>query len=242
MGVTLPSNLFSDSDETVMLNSFPQLAFWFIQQFDALIGQWPVEVEVVRNTGEEAEKIKLPNIAETLTEIYALSLSTAVDADTSINFSSRLAAELLSVKAMVRSAVDYGQANAEFLGYKGNLKKREIPSSFSPQALNEETSKPEDILENSVLYTTGWENSQEDTLTDALKKLLFAAAITKAVHFRANGNSASNNSQDGIAVELLDFAKKIISKDSSLEEFVTELNDPQAKINKDFPTPKAEII
>jgi hypothetical protein len=165
-----------------------------------------------------------------------------VDADTSINFSSRLAAELLSVKAMVRSAVDYGQGNAEFLGYKGNLKKREIPSSFSPQALNEETSRPEDILENSVLYTTGWENSQEDTLTDALKKLLFAAAITKAVHFRANGNSTNTNEEDGVSVELLDFARKIISKDSSLKDFIKELNNPQSKINKDFPTPKAEIV
>jgi hypothetical protein len=134
---SVPQNLLTSLPQRqIRLQSLTELFGWYVKQFDALIGEFPINLKIQDidplTEGDQEQEIKLMNIAETMVELYALAAKTSINSDLHTNFLTRLAAEIIATKNAAVVTQDYAKANAQFLGYKGNPKKRKIPYAGSP--------------------------------------------------------------------------------------------------------------
>jgi hypothetical protein len=238
---SLPASLLADRSGQTNVGSLVQLWGWFIQQFDALAGQWPVEIQIEdvdpAQQGNQSKKIELPNIAEALAELYGMTVNAAVDSDTSINMLTRVLAELVATKTSSLITQDYVKANTNFLGYKGNPIARKAQYSVNPNELQ----TLDKLLQNSTQEYKGWENQEEDTLVEVLTKLLFSAGVIKAAFFRGNSTHGDKNPIPNL-VELV--KKHAQESDKSWEDFIEDINNPKSLINKsgDYPQPKIKDV
>lgn len=223
--VTMPSSLLAYKDgQTSQLSNFAQWMAWYIRQFDAIAGQWPVEIEITdidpATEGNQTRKISLPNISEALAEMYGLSVTGSVNADLSINFLMRLTAEILSIKTAGIVTQDHARAISEFLGYRGNPTKRQVPCNFDLNNLD----SLEKILKESKAEIIGWKNDDKETVVGFLQRLMFSAGIIKQVFFRN-------------ADRLADLRDELTSMgstegdDQAWQEFLRFINDPQSAFN-----------
>jgi len=175
---------YSDSESKLKIEGFAQYIAWFIQQFDLLVGQFPIELEIEDvdplTKGDQKKRVEIPNLSEALAELYGLALTGSVNADVGIQFLMRLAAEVIATKNATLITQDYAKANASFLGYRGNAKKHEIEYAFNPTKLD----SLEDFLQNSKAYIVGWAEEDKETVVGFLQRLMFSAGIIKSVFMR----------------------------------------------------------
>lgn len=184
--VEVPSSLlgYTDKEKPIKIGDLSSFIEWFVSQFDALVGKFPIEIEIEDSDptqpGNQFKRIELPNISEALAETYALAISTSTNADLSINFLMRLAAEVIATKNATLITQDYARGNAAFLGYKGNPAKREVDYAFNPQSMEH----LDQLLSESKGYVQGWQEDDPETVVGFLQKIVFASGIIKAVFFR----------------------------------------------------------
>lgn len=234
--VHLPSSLFSYTDgrEPLVTNNYIETLMWFIKQFDGLVGQFPIEIEIEdidpTTQGKQTKKIELPNISEALAETYGLAVESTVNSDIAISFLMRLAAEAIATKNAALITQDYAKANAEYLGYKGNPKDREVNYAFNPKQLD----NLEQILSEQTFKIVGWENKDENSVAVYLAKLMFSAGIIKETFYR-------NSKTDKLADILNRLTKKgDESSDADWQEFLNYINFSDSFLNKEqkYPQPK----
>ncbi|WP_143780334.1 hypothetical protein [Leptolyngbya sp. 'hensonii'] len=232
---TLPATLLTGKDSPVRIESLADWLAWFVGSMDGVVGQFPVEVEIQdtdpTKSGNQSKRISLPNISEALAEIYGLTLNGAIDSDLSINMLTRVLAEIVATKNAAIVTQDYARGNAEFLGYRGNHKTREIDYAVNPTKLD----SLEDLLQQSKQKIVGWENEEKDTLFGAVAKLLFAAGIIKAVFYRTDRTHGAGSAIKSL-VELVDGDRR--DNRDEWEQFVQDLEDPNSRINRGKPTPR----
>ncbi|NJO76160.1 MAG: hypothetical protein HC833_21850 [Leptolyngbyaceae cyanobacterium RM1_406_9] len=232
---SVPQNLLTNLPERqIQLQSLTELFGWYVRQFDALIGEFPIDIKIQDvdplTEGNQEQEIKLMNVAETLTELYALAAKSSINGDLHTNFLTRLAAEVIATKNASIVTQDYARANAQFLGYKGNPKKRKIPYAFDTEQLD----SLEKLLKNSDKFVVGWQEDDPESVVNYLQKIVFAAGIIKAVFFRG-GSQAS---------QLVNELRNLIdptsdpqqSRNENWEAFLTAINDPSGRFNADSPT------
>ncbi|MBE9179113.1 hypothetical protein IQ268_11125 [Oculatella sp. LEGE 06141] len=230
----LPSTLlaYSDGAEPEELKTELELTAWFIKQFDALIGQFPIKMSF--QDGEEETAIELPNISETLAELYGLTQTATSNTDLSINFLTRLAAELISVKNSSLITQDHAKGISAFLGYKGNPKPRTIGYAFDPSHLD----SIQNLLNESYSQIIGWENEDKETVANYLMRLSFSAGIIKAVFMR-NGSQISGLQNQ---IESL-FADGDSDLEGRWQAFVQYINSPNARFNNASPfNPQPSVV
>lgn len=232
---SVPENLLtSEPQRQIRLQSITELFGWYIRQFDALIGEFPVNLKIQDidplTEGDQEQEIKLMNVAETLTELYALSAKTSISSDLHTNFLTRLAAEIISTKNAAIITQDYARANAQFLGYKGNPKKRKIPYSFDPESLD----SLEKLLKNSEKFVIGWQEDDPESVVAYLQKIVFSAGIIKAVFFRGGGQASQLLSQLRNLVDPDSDAQQASNED--WEAFIRAINDPEGRFNANSST------
>lgn len=225
--VEVPKNLLAYTDGQKEEQKNPiELFLWFVRQFDALIGQFPIEIEIEdadpTQSGNQTRKIELPNISEALAEMFGLAISGSTNSDVAINMMMRLAAEVISAKNAAIIAQDYAKANASYLGYNGNPKSREVDYAFDPTKLE----ALDQFLQNSKQKLIGWEETDANSVADYLKKLMFAAGIIKAAFFRGNTDIAQLKKE----VEDLANGGKI-EDNEAWNQFKQQLNDPASLFN-----------
>lgn len=184
--VEVPPTLlsYSDKEKLEKQSSYSELFAWYIKQFDALLGEFPITIEIEDSDplqqGNQTKKIELPNISEALAELFGLAVSGSTNADLSINFLMRLASEVIATKNSSLITQDYVKANAAFLGYRGNPKAREINYSFNPaklEALGE-------FLKESKGKIIGWEEDDKESVVGFLQRIVYASGIIKAAFLR----------------------------------------------------------
>lgn len=208
--------------------SLTQFNFWLMRQLDALIGEFPISVEIEDSdpttAGQQKKQIKLYNLAESLAEIYGLSAKTAIDSDVHTSFLMRLAAETMAAKTAALIAQDYASANASFLGYKGNQVKRDVQFSFDPTKLD----SLETILNASNQQILGWQNEDRESVVEYLQKIMFSAGLIKTVFFRKGSDLQR------ILKEVKEFLPDPKAEDSEgWKEFIRLINNPDSPENKD---------
>lgn len=215
-------------NKSVAHQSITELTVWLTQQVDALAGEFPIKVDIEdadpTQEGDQSKQIVLPNIAESLAEIYGLAAKSAIDSDVHTSFLMRLASEAIATKVAVLIAQDYASANASFLGYKGNEVKRKVSFAFNPKRQD----SLETILESSEAEYAGWRNEDQETVFDYLQKLMFSAGIIKNVFFR------NKRDVEKILNDLREFEpKKDEDGDDKWKDFLNSINNPESKYNKE---------
>jgi len=151
---------------------------YLIKQVDALIGEFPIKIkhQALDSSGGEVEQdIEINNISVAIAEILALNLGITHDVDTSINIGMKTLVEARNAANAAIVGVDYAKANAEYLGYKGNQKTREVDCTFTPKAKDLRKA-----LKPSNQKIVGWENEDNETLIELIKKTLIGTEIIKA--------------------------------------------------------------
>ena len=97
------------------INSFPEMWLWWIKQFDSIVGQWPVEISIKDSdplkAGEQPIELKNPNMAEAIAEIFGLTLSAEISAETAVNIAFRTLAEAGMAKNAAIVSQDLAKAN-----------------------------------------------------------------------------------------------------------------------------------
>lgn len=175
---------YTDNDKPIKLGDMAAYIDWFVKQFDAIAGQFPIEIEIEdadpSTPGNQFKRIELPNLSEALAETYALLMTASTNSDLSINFLMRLTSEVIATKNASLIAQDYARANSSFLGYRGNVVSREIKYAFDPSKL----SRMDELLKESTGYIQGWEEDDKNTILSYLQNLMFAAGIVKGAFFR----------------------------------------------------------
>lgn len=231
--VTVPKTLnkLGGTDDQ-KLESLTEFAAWFTYQFDSLVGEFPIDIEIEdvdpSQQGNQGVRVRLPNLAESMAELYGLAVKSSVNSDIHTNFLMRLASEALATKNAALIAQDYAKANADFLGYKGNPKKRKIPYSFNPTELD----SLEKILSSHVGEIIGWESEAKDSVLEYLQKLMFAAGIIKSVFFRRAADLARWGQ------EVADTLEEKSEDRQDLEDwrdFLESINDNNSNFNRSSP-------
>jgi hypothetical protein len=217
------------------IESLTQFIGWFVQQVDALVGEFPVELTIEdidpTKPGKQSKKVAVPNIAEAIAELYGLSLKNTVDSDIHTNFLMRLAAEIIATKNGVIVTQDYARANAAFLGYKANPKKRKVNYAFDPEGLE----SLETILKESTKYVQGWQEDDPETVVGFLQRIVFSAGIIKAAFLR---NKDQLGNLKGDIDNLL--KKSEGDQDELWRQFLRAVENPDHRFNQGN-VPKPEI-
>lgn len=236
--IEIPPSLFSFDDikeETLKIHSLTEFFDWYLDQFDALIGEFPIETEIIDTDplkeGNQTEIIQHPNIAETLAEIFKLTREAAIQGDIANNFLARSACELVGLKTMSAVNQSYLQALYSAMGFRGNRKR--IPMRYSFDIKNPESIV--DLLKESEASAIGVRSQEKSDLWTYLENLQFAAAIIKQVFFRNDKNA-------DLELSGMERLKDRGSKDfdSEWDEFEKNLKDQMSILNKDS-IPKPDI-
>jgi hypothetical protein len=181
--VKAPFSLTDPQSEPIEIENLTRFISYAVKQLDALCGKYPIEIEIedadLTQEGQQRERIKLPNIAESLAEIVGLLMVLRTESDANLSATIRGMVEAGSTKQTATLAYEYAKANAEYLGYKGAQVQREMAMSFTPG--EEELDK---VLKETNLKYRGWENDDKEDLNDHLAPLLELAAMWKAANFR----------------------------------------------------------
>jgi hypothetical protein len=134
--IEVPESLLTGTDDGKVFKaeSNAEYLFWLTKQLDALVGEFPIDIEVKDadpiKGGDQPLKIRIPNIAEAIAEIYGLTFKSSVNQEVELNMLLRLALETTHAKNAAIIAQDYARGNAKFLGYQGNTKGRHVDYNF----------------------------------------------------------------------------------------------------------------
>jgi uncharacterized membrane protein YgcG len=182
------------------IENLRDLSGWLAETIHDVLGGFHQVVEIqdadLTTDGNQTEKIVLPNIAETLTELIQITFQANRNTQALVSLGMRtlLEAGLARKEAIVGQS--YAKANAEFLSYNGREVALDVPFSFklpSKEQIDGNSDDLEDLaklLKESTIKVKAWEFVDDDrTLQFYLTDLLQAAAIIKAINFqRLNPN------------------------------------------------------
>lgn len=226
-----PLNAENPNSKKVKLYSLTEVIVWFIGQFDSIIGQFPVEIEIDDidpfTAGNQSKLVKLPNLAEAIAEIYGLAIKGTINSEVLINLGVRTATEIVSTKNAVIVTQDYARGNAAFLGYKGNPVAREITYALDLTKPNQ-TGRVEDLLKSVKANVQGWQEDDNETVVGYLQKLMFSAGIIKAVFFRGKKDQKRF---EKLEIKGLQNDQKDVEK--RYDDFIKKINNPTSPINID---------
>ena len=121
----LPVSLLGeyDDEEPVSVESTPQYLTWLVKQLDALMGQFPIEIEVKSQEPDpdnptsyttKEETVVLRNLSEILAEIYTQGFYLTTTQHAQTNALVRTGTELMAIKTAVAVAQDLIMACNEF--------------------------------------------------------------------------------------------------------------------------------
>lgn len=233
----VPQTIYGRSDKVSKLKSIPEIFAWLTYQMDALVGEWPVAIEIEdtdpTKKGNQRFRADIPNVAEGIAELFGLAYKTDTQTDILTEMVLRLVSEVISIKNSSIVTQDYVKANASFLGYRGNARRRRVPYSFDPAKLDDFNG----LLTSTTKDVVGWVDDDPETVVSYLQHLQFAAGIIKAAFMRPGGE----------ARELLDSIRNIAEEGANGEEswanFLSFLNRDTSPLHRNAPTkPQATEI
>lgn len=236
----VPETLLSiGSDKDRIIKNALDLQQWQVEQFDALIGQFPIEIEIKDSdplkAGDQTKKIEIANISEALAELVGLSFLQSQNSDLTINYLNRLGVETIATKNASLITQDYAKANASYLGYEANPVKREIIYALNPAGQSIET-----ILSDTKGYIVGWGNAEKASVADYLKRIFFTVGIIKESNFIRPNNL-------GRLVDSLNMVKTQETEESSakLTNDIATMNDQNSTFNavrkQDTSIPESQV-
>lgn len=235
---TLLTSLINTEEGNQPLTIYDQLSFqeWIIRNIDAIAGEYPLEInsKTTDDSGNEVEQtITFNNNAEALAEITALIIGMVQDTDDTLNASLRTLAEARAAANAAIVAVDYAAANAEYLGYKGKEKIKEVPMCFTPKAESLRAT-----LQPSTQKIVSWENQDKETLVELVKRTLIGAEIVRAANYipwKPGQNFTGDTIRESKEAQRTENEQK-------WEQFINETNNPTGRLRVDRPPARIKDI
>lgn len=229
--ITVPTSLLSNDDDksTQKLGNLSEFIHWFVLQFDALVGEFPIKIEIVdadaAKPGDQKKEVKLPNLAEAIAELYGLAFQNGYNSSIELDLQLRTIAEIIKFGNMSVETYDYAKAIVKHLGFKGNKVERKLPYSVNPSQTNDL-----DKFRTEVdLVTQGYEYEDKQTHAEQMKQLIYVAAMLKSLYW--NEYNPKQQYLDGKAIR--DDVKR---EDTNWRAYVQEIEDPNSALRaKDDP-------
>lgn len=189
---SLPQSLIS-KDEGFVGNLIPnpnveipnltRLVGWFVERVDELVGQFEIPIEIKdtdpTTPGDQPVGLKITNVAEGLAEMLGLLLQTAYNTEALININTRTLVETGGDKVQNYKTYMLLEALTEYIGFKYNEVIKKVNLTFKPGAEGLDQMLKEHQQDVLVADFDEKLDFQSD-----LQRLLEAASIVKAVHFR----------------------------------------------------------
>ncbi|NEO87909.1 MAG: hypothetical protein F6J87_27175 [Spirulina sp. SIO3F2] len=129
-GFDVPKNIKNRKEGLRKITNIPDHTSWLFCQIEALIGNFPRKVTVedteIDEAGAQKATIELPNLAETLAEIYGLLLNTDTATDAILRASISTLAETLSIRQLAIKNFCEVESIAEFLGFAQKPIKKKV--------------------------------------------------------------------------------------------------------------------
>lgn len=228
--VKAPALLVQENEAESTLENHAQLWEWQARNLDALMGQFPIKIKVKDSDptteGNQEVEIKLPNVAETLAELFGLVYQAETNGDLLVEMLLRLIPEVLATKNASLIGQSYSKANASALGYKINSKEVEVDYNFD---LEESQSLPRFLRESKKRLTVPQDDSRE-SIIDIMAKLEFAAGIIKSAFYVAP--SETGRLLESIETMIGDEALSIPNKEK-WRDWLQRMNREASRHNKD---------
>lgn len=184
--VTVPTSLINKNNiepGDKKLTSLTQFLGWYVERFDEVLGQFEIPIEIedsdLVTEGNQKLKITLPNIAESIGEMFMMLLSLTINNDVILNMNTRILAETGSDKQQNFKSYMLLEAITEYLGFKYKTVNKDLPLTFTPEAPT--VAK---ILQNKTYKVSCIEFDDKINLPKQMTELLQSAAITRAVHWQ----------------------------------------------------------
>ncbi|MBF2016302.1 MAG: hypothetical protein IGS23_14075 [Rivularia sp. T60_A2020_040] len=194
-----------------------QLLGWYFERFDEVMGQFQLEIDVddidAVTEGNQKYELRLPNIAETLSEMVMMLTTIMYNSDLGVNLTTRAMIEAGQTKQTAYKNHELIDTIVDFLGYQVGYKNEKIPMSFTPGTDTFELMVKEKEIQVSVAEMT-----DKRTFPAMMQELLHAAAIIRAVHWQKIDPNKDIASQLKSMIEKDNKIKDAISKNGSTED------------------------
>lgn len=208
------------------INNYVDFWLYLIKQLDALIGQFPIEIEIedtdLTKEGEQKLKLKIANIAEGIAEIFGNTFASVSMNDANMNILLRFIPEISRIRQLGLTNQDILIAIREYLGFREKEIKKEIDSNFTLTKDSENIAK---LLEPQKVKYKSVEFDGKQTLVEVLLKLEYIANLQKhqlITSFKDFESFINKNSEEPSTSDInLD----------SWNQFVKEINDPTSQFN-----------
>lgn len=222
--VAATESITADEERTIRLDSLVDLVHYGTKSTLEVLGEWPVKIEIRTDEGEESGEIKLPNVAETLAELFGLEFGTSRDADAAYAAAIAGLGVSSSILSTLISTLDRVEALSEFVGGRVKPVTREFELPFDPFA-DPDTTSQQKLFTKTTVRTEGWENDDKQVLATVVSEIREQIKLLEAVFVeRGRPDQMINRLQ-----KLADLAKGVVSaserqeQDKSWRQSVTEL-------------------
>lgn len=213
----VPGSLIKEDGEEaepIKVNNLTELFRWYIEQFDALMGEFSIQLDVADadplQGGNQVEKLQFLNLAETLAEMLSINLNASLNSDLLVHMASKDMVEMGQVKKMAIVNHSYLQSIADYLGFESETKEKKVPFAFKPNAKSlAELIKPGKCPVEVVKF------SGKDNLQVALLNLLHASAASRSNNWRTLRNLGDATS---MALQMKDIIRGFNSNTEALTD------------------------
>lgn len=251
----VPPSLSAEDDEEdpKQITNYGKLFEWYIEQFDALTGQFPIEIDIEDNdlvkTGGQKLEIRLPNISETLSDLIGHNVMTNAKVDALLQASLSNLGETGSTRILGIKNNSLLWAISDYLGFAVEQELETVPFSFNPiDTVSNENQEGDESISTALtpkeqdIEVTRY--TDKDSLESQLAILVEAARIIKGSHFR--GIDIKNNPKGQITDILkgaLDLVKDVDGEEEDfsqwLDKIENEFGNSSIKENPDKPYGKS---
>ncbi|MGB3652950.1 MAG: hypothetical protein WBA41_17275 [Rivularia sp. (in: cyanobacteria)] len=213
------------------VENLTQLLAWYVERFDEVVGQFEIPIEIedadLTKEGNQKLEVKLPNIAESIAEMFTMLLNLNIVNEVQMNMNTRLLAEMGADKQQNFKSYMALEAIVEFLGFSYRDATTKLPLTFTPGA--EELS---DILKEKEIDVSYIDYDDKINLPKQMQELLQSAAIIRSVHwrnFKKSGNMASQIKD--LMINNKDLFERML-KGLDLEKLEKEINEIKKQQDK----------
>lgn len=170
-------------EESVVIENLPRLIIWFIEQFDALLGEWEVPIQVqdidATQEGDQGVMMRIPNLAEYAGESIGLLLELTTDMKTLVNMCFRTLMDTGSDKQQNFKSYKMIEALTDYFGFKMSETTVEMPLMFTAGK-----TKMHEILTESIVNVPIVEFDEKVNFQTTVMKIARIEGILNAQFFR----------------------------------------------------------
>ncbi|MEO1741279.1 MAG: hypothetical protein AAFR99_05665 [Cyanobacteria bacterium J06629_9] len=227
----MPANLNGKATGTRSLSNLAELGVYNVEALDSVVGQYPMQIQT-----EDGTNVSIDTASDAQQEIIGMLMSMSIGQGLSQQGIMKTLVETTGIKQQSLLAAQYAQANAEFLGYRGNRTRINAPNTYTPGAEN-----ILDMLNPGNVPMQGFRNEDSDDLQTCLRELCAAAAIIRAVYFR----QVDTNDVEGSIRQRFDSARAtrdgVQQAIDDLDDFIQSveagygLTDPYGRSEANYP-------